>query len=194
MQEMNLQKPKLYMVLLGCRPKGRNTEQHDVMFYIGNNIKESIPFILAFWPEAKGNAHIDAWREVTHVDGFDIHILPKLSSWEEVLAPSEKIFFINLGGYLPGLFDELHHKALFVAKNKEEAVKQAKELPFYKTMGFADAPSHVDDKFGIDVDDVHKIKDILPEPCKIKYSISLIPNNSKINDVVHLGYFRLEDL
>ena len=41
---------KLYMVMLGCTPKGRFTEQHDIFFGIGNSLKELIPNMKAFWP------------------------------------------------------------------------------------------------------------------------------------------------
>ena len=61
---------KLYMIMIGCRPKGRYTEQHDIFFGIGNSVKELIPQMKEFWPEAKGNFHIDAWREVNFVDNY----------------------------------------------------------------------------------------------------------------------------
>ena len=67
----------LYMIMLGCTPKGRFTEQHDIFFGIGNSILELIPQMKAFWPEAKGKIHIDAWREVTVVDNHSIAIVSK---------------------------------------------------------------------------------------------------------------------
>ena len=51
------------MVLLGSKPKGRNTEQHDVFFGIAHSLEELYPDLAGFWPDAKG-LHIDAWREV----------------------------------------------------------------------------------------------------------------------------------
>ena len=68
---------KLFMVMLGCRPEGRFTEQHDIFFGIGTSLKELIPNMKAFWPEAKGRIHIDAWREVTTVDNYSITIAAK---------------------------------------------------------------------------------------------------------------------
>lgn len=53
-------KVKLYMLMLGCKPKGRFTEQHDIFFGIGNSLKDLIPQMKIFWPEAKGQIHIDA--------------------------------------------------------------------------------------------------------------------------------------
>jgi hypothetical protein len=55
----------LYMIMLGCTPKGRFTEQHDIFFGIGTSVKELVPDMKAFWPDAKGKIHIDAWQKVT---------------------------------------------------------------------------------------------------------------------------------
>jgi hypothetical protein len=37
-------------------------------------LKELIPQMKASWPEAKGQIHIDAWREVSLVDQFSTTI------------------------------------------------------------------------------------------------------------------------
>ena len=37
------------MLLLGCRPTGRNTEQHDIYFGIAKSLKDLIPEIKSFW-------------------------------------------------------------------------------------------------------------------------------------------------
>lgn len=61
---------KLFMVLLGCKPAGRHTEQHDIFFGVATSLKELVPEIKAFWKEGGDKIHIDAWREVTVVDGL----------------------------------------------------------------------------------------------------------------------------
>ena len=86
---------KLYMVMLGCKPEGRFTEQHDIFFGIGKSLKDLIPQMKTFWPEAKGRIHIDAWREVTLVDHFSIEIVSKKAMEKPV---SDNLYFINLGG------------------------------------------------------------------------------------------------
>lgn len=68
---------KLFMVVIGCTPPGRLTEQHDTFFGIAKSLKDLVPDMIAFWPEAKGFIHIDSWREVTQVDGFSIEIVKK---------------------------------------------------------------------------------------------------------------------
>src|SRR6185436_10798489 len=131
-------------------------EQHDVFFGIANSVKDLISETLDFWPEAKGKIHFDAWREVTNVNGFGVKVIP-----HQKINSSAKLFFINLGGYKQNEFEEFHYKMIVAASDKGEAVKQSKNTAFYKHTGFEGAPSHVDDKYGVDVDDVLEIEDIL---------------------------------
>lgn len=183
---------KLFMLLLGCKPKGRNTEQHDIFFGSGESLKDLVPDMLAFWPDA-GTIHIDAWRKVTEVDGHSIILVPKTTDEKSSLQNPLKLFFINLGGYKENEFEEYHYKMLVVGKDKGEAVKQAKESAFYKHTGFVGATSHIDDKYGIDVDDLYEIEDILPLHIKEKYSIQISVNGAEKDDWV-LGYTKLSSL
>lgn len=67
----------LFFLLLGGRPSGRHTEQHDVFFSIGNSVGDLISDIEEFWPESKSNIHIDAWRPVTKIDNFSITVVER---------------------------------------------------------------------------------------------------------------------
>jgi hypothetical protein len=189
-----MQTLKLFMLLLGCRPPGRNTEQHDVFFGIANTVGELVPALNAFWPEAKGKLHVDAWREVNRVDGYTIRILPREDSGTPPAESSEKLFFLNLGGYKKAEFDEFHYKLLLVAPDEAAAIKRARQSTFYKHTGFKGAPAHVDDKFGVDVDELYQVKDILAPELKQQYRIELSPGASAEEDVLHLGYFKLQKL
>lgn len=182
---------KLFMVMLGCRPQGRNTEQHDVFFGIGETVKDLVPQIKKFWPGA-GKIHIDAWREVTEVDGFQVTIVPREAAAEN--NNPYTLFFLNLGGYKEGAFDEFHYKMLAVAQDKDAAIREAKKTAFYKHTGFEGAPSHVDDKFGVDVDEMHQVKDILTDDLKAQYSIQLSPATDAGTDKLYLGYFPFDKL
>jgi hypothetical protein len=42
------------MVLLGGKPKGTQTEQHDMFFGIAKTLKDLIPQFNQFSPESKG--------------------------------------------------------------------------------------------------------------------------------------------
>ena len=175
------------MTLIGCTPPGRNTEQHDVFFGIGNSIKDLVPDTINFWPEPK--LHFDAWREITHVNGFSIQV-------KEGKQPdsSVKLFFLNLGGYKQNEFEEYHYKMLAVANDKGEAVRQAKKTAFFRHTGFKGANSHIDDKYGVDVDDVYAIADILPPALKDRYSLLVTPAEGLPDDKIYLGYFRLDSV
>ena len=183
---------KLYMIMLGCTPEGRYTEQHDIFFGIGKSLKELIPQMKAFWPEANGKIHIDAWREVTIVDNFAIEITTKKVLTEPV---QDNLFFINLGGYKENEFEEYHYKMLTIAENLSNASKNAKTTTFYKHCGFKGATSHIDDKYGIDIDDVYNVADILSEHYKESYSLKI----SKVKtfykeDSLHIGYLKLDKI
>lgn len=181
--------PKLFMLLLGATPPERFTEQHDIFFAIGNSLKDLVPTIITFWPNGKG-LHIDAWREVNFVDGFQISIVSK----PELKNNSKRLFFLNLGGYKKMSLMNSITKMLVVAADKSEAIKQAKQTAFYKHTGYKGAESHIDDKYGIDVDDVYAIEDILNSETKLKYSIQIAPDTEGSEDEINLGYFRLDKL
>lgn len=186
-----MQPMKLFMLLLGCKPAGRFIEQHDILFSVGISLKSIVPDIIASWP-GSGTIHIDAWREVTEVDGFHVTILPKNN--EPDSQTTDQLFFLNLGGYKPGEFEEYHYKMLVIAKNKGEASRRAKETAFYKHTGFKGAESHIDDKYGIDVDDIYEIQDILPKHIKEKYTLQLIATADLQKDEWQLGYTILSKL
>jgi len=180
------------MLLLGCKPNGRFTEQHDIFFGIGTDLKSLVPDIRDCWREGGEKLHIDAWREVTQVDSFRVYVIPRSTTPE---PQSHRLFFINLGGYKPDEFDEFHYKMIAAAADKGEAIRKAKETAFYRHTGFTRAESHIDDKYGVDVDDVYAIEDILPAEVKDQYSIRLTQTVSdEWQDPIRLGYFQLHKL
>ena len=222
---------KLFMLLLGCKPPGRNVEQHDVFFGIGNSVRDLIPGVQAFWPETKDDLHLDAWRQVTKVDGYSVKVAepaekmgepvvkleepavkvvgpdvklpePDVKNFEsDVITSAVQLFFFNLGGYKPGEFDEFHYKMLVVAASLDEAKNKAKKTTFFKhasvepSANYLNATAHIDDKFGIDIDDAYNLKDILPPEFKKKYYLTISSQDNCSNkDELHLGYFRLIDL
>ena len=175
------------MLLIGASPQERNIEQHDIFFGIGDSIKDLIPDVIAFWP-GNNKLHFDAWREITSVNGYKIEVVLKTEKKQD---SAFKLFFINLGGYKQNEFEEFHYKMVIAAADKSEAINQSKQTAFFRHTGFKGATSHIDDKFGIDVDDIYEITDILPADAKEKYSILVTPADSLGEDEVNLGYFKL---
>ena len=183
---------KLFMLLLGCRPEGRNTEQHDVFFGVAKELRDLIPDIKTFW-KGSGKIHVDGWRMVNNVDGYAIHVSEKNDKNND----DKNLFFINLGGYKPGEFEEFHYKILSVSKNKLEAIAAAKKTAFFQHTGFGKlASSHIDDKYGVDVDDIFDIKEILSEKVKAMFTIGISSEKdaSLPEDKIELGYFKLDSL
>lgn len=184
-----MERLKLFMVMIGATPEGRFTEQHDIFFGIGDSLKALVPAMKAFWPEANGRIHIDCWREVTVVEGFRLSVVPKKE------RPNNKqLFFLNLGGYRENEFEEYHYKVLAVGATTAEAIKKAKTTAFFKHCGFKGAESHIDDKYGIGVDDVYPVKDMLSGASRDLYAISITPDPDATEDVLHVGYVRIERL
>jgi len=193
-QQTAIQKLKLFMVLLGSKAEGRNVEQHDFFFGVATSLAGLVPQLQTFWPEAGKSLHIDGWREVNTVDGYSVEVYDK-NSLEEFAA--ERLFFINLGGYTAGRLEEQHYTLLSVCKDKAEATQRAKKAAFFKqasVAGVKGANAHIDEKYGIDVDDIHRIEDIWHPQLVQNYGIRLTPRENLIDDEVHLGYFRLDKL
>jgi hypothetical protein len=176
------------MVLLGSKPPGRHVEQHDFFFGIAPSLKDLVPYIKLFWPEAGGTIHIDGWREVTVVDGYQVVIVPRTG--QDDLCHDKKLFFINLGGYQENKFEEQHYTLLTVKSDRATALKEAKKTLFFK-QGIG---THIDDKYGIDVDDLYEIDEILNPSQKQDFSIKLIPSADLQENPIHLGYWKLSSL
>lgn len=181
------------MVLLGSKAPARNTEQHDFFFGIANNLTELVPAMRSFWPEAGNSLHIDGWRRITYVDGYRVDVVPK----QQNLENGKRLFFINLGGYTSGKLEEQHYTLLTVQDDRMSALSASKRTAFFKTATIAKlkgANAHIDEKYGIDVDDIYRIDDLLTDADKAVYHINLLPAPGLPDDEVHLGYLQLHKL
>lgn len=182
------------MILLGSKAPQRTVEQHDYFFGIASSLQELVPQMHDFWPEAGSSLHIDGWREVTHVDGYAVNILPN-----EERGPDngKRLFFVNLGGYQSGKLEEQHYTLLTVQDDRKGAIKTSTMTDFFKNQSIAavkSASAHIDEKYGVDVDEVYRIEDVLSPGVKHLYHISLVPETAVLPDVIHLGYFKLDKL
>ncbi|SFS30791.1 DUF1543 domain-containing protein [Sphingobacterium wenxiniae] len=179
----------LFMVLMGCKPSGRHTEQHDIFFGVADSINGLVPAMKSSWPDA-GKMHVDVWRPVTRVDGYRVEVCPRAEIGEE--SGELKLFFVNLGGYKDNDFEEYHYKQLIVAKDIDEASRNAKQSPFYHQH----ISPHIDDKYGIDVDDVYPVEDIMDESSRQQFGIVLTAaaDGNTVEDKLHIGYLKFSDL
>ncbi|CAN5417827.1 hypothetical protein BH09BAC6_BH09BAC6_31170 [soil metagenome] len=185
---------KLYLLLLGSKAPGRNVEQHDYFFGIASALKDLVSEIRAFWPEAGASIHIDGWREVNRVDDYQVTVVSKGSATVQSLG---KLFFVNLGGYKAGKLEEQHYVMLTVQDDRAAAIREAKKTIFFKASTVSSvkgANAHIDEEYGIDVDDIYHIEDLLTNSQKEKYQIQLTAYEGCSDDDIHLGYLKLNKL
>ena len=178
---------RLFMVLLGCKPQGRHTEQHDIYFGVAKKLPAMVPEMKAFWPEA-GTMHVDVWRHVAAVGEHSIKLV-RNTKLEKLSL--KKLYFVNLGGYKAGSMEEYHYKQLVVATTPERAAAAAKRTTFYKTH----ISPHIDDHYGLDVDDIYAVEDLLSPEVKANYSIEITLEKEPLKaDKLHIGDLKFEDL
>ncbi|UOE50990.1 DUF1543 domain-containing protein [Mucilaginibacter sp. SMC90] len=183
---------KLYLLLLGAEAPGRVVEQHDYFFGIAENLSDLVPEVKSFWPEAGGSLHIDGWREVTKAGDFAVRVVPL---YDESPVSDNKLFFLNLGGYTGGKLEEQHYTVLTVQNSRQAAIQSAKKSLFFKTNSLKGiATAHIDEKYGVDVDSVHHIEDLLSPALKAQYRIVFSSGKDMPEDEIHLGYFKLDKL
>jgi hypothetical protein len=179
------------MTIIGCRPSGRLTEQHDVFFGIGNQLADLIPQINTFWPEVKGKFHLDSWREVTKVGEYEICVVDK----GDYKTNEQALFFLNLGGYLPQEMEEFHYKKLIVAPSLAVAQHEIKKTDFYISYDFSGAASHIDDKYGLDIDESYNVNDLIRPEDKLYYGLQItIAPKDKPEDELHIGYVPIKNI
>ena len=111
---------KLFMVYVGGSFANANIELHDVRFSIGATIEDCHDDLRSQWWGDPKSLHLDSWGEVTQADGYDIAVTrePRM----DVLL---RLFFVNLGGYRPDEFGELHRDVLVVAPDARAAKARA---------------------------------------------------------------------
>lgn len=118
---------KLFIITIGGNTTKSHVELHDVRFAINEKIEDTYAGLRKEWWGEPSSLHLDCWGELTWADGYDIQIHA-----DPATAP-EKLFFVNLGGYEPGVFAEQHVNVFVVAKTQPEAIAKAKDENFPKT-------------------------------------------------------------
>lgn len=77
-----------------------------------------------------------------------------------------------------------------VAPDKATATASAKSSPFFKQY----FSPHIDDKYGVDVDDIFDIEEVLPSETKQKYAIQFTKVQALPDDEIVLGYMPVDKL
>jgi hypothetical protein len=112
---------KLFMFYVGGNCGNSNVELHDVRFAIGNTAEDCYDDLRRQWWGEPKSLHLDCWGVVEQADGYDVEI-----STHAPKDASQKLFFVNLGGYDPAEFTELHKNILIVSPDDVTAKAKAK--------------------------------------------------------------------
>lgn len=113
---------KLFMVYVGGHTETSNVEVHDIRFVVGETIEDCIPDLRAQWWGDPDTLHLDCWGEVRSVDDYEVVLSEKPPQ-----EGKDKLFFVNLGGYDPEIYDELHKNMIVAAESEAWAKHKAKE-------------------------------------------------------------------
>ncbi len=110
---------KLFAIYIGGEFKGANIELHDMRFVVADTIDGTHEELRRQWWGTPGSLHIDCWSELTQADGY------KITLQREPSVETKKLFYVNLGGYEPDKFLELHKNMFVVAETASKAKVRA---------------------------------------------------------------------
>ncbi len=119
---------KLFFIYIGGKHEKSLIELHDIRLIAAENIEETYPLLKSTWWGTPESLHLDCWGILNHVDGYDLSLEkhPQHSN----LETTNKLYFINLGGYDPKQFTELHQNVFVIAQNEKEAkLKALQKMP-----------------------------------------------------------------
>jgi hypothetical protein len=111
---------KLFMFYVGGDCGNANVELHDVRFSIGDSPEDCYEDLRQQWWGTPKSLHLDCWGPVEQADGFDVTLTTDPSGDQTF-----RLFFVNLGGYSPLDFAELHKNVLIVASDAASAKQKA---------------------------------------------------------------------
>lgn len=111
------------MFQLGGNFRNSNVELHDLRFSVGENPEDCHADLRAQWWGDQAKLHVDCWGAVEQADGHDVTLVT-----DGPEATADRLFFVNLGGYDPAEFTELHKNVLIVAEDANAAKVRALAL------------------------------------------------------------------
>ncbi|SCM76040.1 conserved hypothetical protein [uncultured Pleomorphomonas sp.] len=114
---------KLFMFQVGGNFRNSNVELHDIRFSIGETAEDCYADLRSQWWGDPQSLHLDCWGEVEQADGYDVSLAADGGE-----PAADRLFFVNLGGYSPTEFTELHRNVLIVARDAAAAKAKALTL------------------------------------------------------------------
>ncbi|HKT42197.1 MAG TPA: DUF1543 domain-containing protein [Rhodanobacteraceae bacterium] len=162
----------LIACVLGGTAPGAKTELHDVAFAVGDSLEAVHDQLLESWFGEPRGLHVDAWCFLDSVAGYSVQLSR---------TPTNNglhLYFINIGGYRPGVFGEHHAWGFFGAPNKAQAKQRARDTLL---------PKHVETH----KDDLHEIDDCLQVARVGAWHVHLAADANAREPAVTNGYFPL---
>ena len=166
------QQDRLIACVLGGAAAGAKTELHDVAFAVGDSLEAVHEQLLDGWFGDPHGLHVDAWCFLDSVQGYRVHLA------HEPADNDLHLYFINIGGYRPGVFGEHHAWGFVGAPDKAEAKVRAQ-----RTMLPEHEETHKDDLY--DIDDCLQVGEIAGR------HVHLTPDPQAKGPIVCNGYFPL---
>ncbi len=112
---------KLFAVVVGGEVEGCHVELHDTRFVAGERIEDCYDALKTQWWGTPESLHLDAWGPLEWADGYGVDIAPQDDGTNDL----QRLWFLNLGGYDPSKFEELHRNVFFVAPDWRSAKTRA---------------------------------------------------------------------
>lgn len=110
---------KLFAFYIGGQTATSMIELHDVRIMAAETLEDCYPRLRAEWWGTQKSLHLDCWGELSSADGHDIILRT------EPYTGEDKLWFVNLGGYETGDFNELHSNVFVVAPTFSKAKVRA---------------------------------------------------------------------
>ena len=137
---------QLFVVLLGGKHPRASIEVHDIVIATGESLADTYPQLREQWFGAPKGLHIDAWMQVSGLDGYQLKFANSAAAADE-----PRLYLINLGGYTPETFGEAHRYFLVTARSSAEAkLKGKRQFDSHWAKPHTDAVVDVDDCLTLD--------------------------------------------
>lgn len=115
---------KLFAICVGGEHPRSNIEIHDIRFVVAETLEASFPMLRRTWWGRPATLHIDGYVLLDQADGWQVDLLR--GSPDE--AGRRRLWFVNVGGYTPGLFGEQHNYLFLAGEDRAGVWSRARAL------------------------------------------------------------------
>jgi hypothetical protein len=110
---------KIFVCYIGGATATSRIELHDLQLFVGEKVEDGFDYLKKQWWGLPESLHLDCWGALEAADGHAITLRKTPAQGED------KLWFVNLGGYDPAEFSELHKNVFVVAPTESKAKVRA---------------------------------------------------------------------